>query len=251
MKVELPRSDVLGTRVNASSFEESVKLLEGFVERREPARFSAATVYSVMLGREDSGFREIVNGADYVMADGMPLVWALRRTGLAAERVHGDDFFLEVCRRHPEWRHYLIGGGAGQPEVARRVLEARFPGMRVVGTHATPVRPVPPAENERILTDIRRAEPDVVWVGMGTPAQDRWMAELGVRVGRPTVGVGSAFDLLTGVKRPTPEWMKRSGLQWLHRLWQEPRRLAYRYLVYNPLFLWCWLTGRRGGPGPR
>jgi N-acetylglucosaminyldiphosphoundecaprenol N-acetyl-beta-D-mannosaminyltransferase len=108
--------------------------------------------------------------------------------------------------------------------------------VQIVGAHATPARPVAPGETERILAGIREAGPDVVWVGMGTPAQDVWMAGVVARAALPMVGVGSLFDLLAGLTRPAPAWMKRAGLQWLFRLLQEPRRLAARYLYYNARF---------------
>ena len=147
------------------------------------------------------------------------------------------------------------GGGscwAGQPGAVRAELRARFPGLEVVGAHATPVRPIPALESERIVKAIRASGADVVWVGMGTPAQDVWMAANRERVGRPLVGVGSGFDLLSGRTRPTPAYLKEAGLQWVHRLAQEPGRLAGRYAVYNPLFVWHF--GRqliRGRAAPR
>ena len=235
---ELPRADILGTRVTASRFHEAVHALNGCIERREAAVFSAATVHSVMLGYRDLEYRAVVNASRYVMADGVPLVWAARRLGHAAERVHGDDLMLECARVHLGWRWFLLGGVSGQPEAVCDALHTRFPELVVVGTHPTPKRPLPEAENERVLEKIRESGADVVWVGMGTPAQDAWMAVNRERVDRPLVGVGSAFDLLSGRTRPTPEWMKRRGLQWVHRLVQEPRRLAGRYGVHNTLFLW-------------
>ena len=250
--VELPRVDILGTRVTASTFAEAMNALAGCVARLRPAVFGAATVYSVMLAREDAAYRAAVNATDYLMADGMPLVWGAQRLGSPAERVHGDDLLLACARAHPGWRWFLLGGAPGQPEAVRAALTARFPTLHVVGARATPVRPVPAPENERVLDEIRRSGANVVWVGMGTPAQDLWMAANRERVGLPLVGVGSAFDLLSGRTRSTPEWMKRSGLQWVHRLVQEPRRLARRYAVYNTLF--AWHLGRqllRGPGGPR
>lgn len=233
-----PRANILGTLVTVSSFEECIGWLARRVAAGEPAVLMAATVYSVMLGRAQPAYQALYNGADYVMADGMPLVWAARLLGYKAERVHGDDLLLACCQRFPRWRHYLLGGSPGQPELVARELTRRFPGLTVAGTTATPVRPLPATEAERVVRDIRATNAQMVWVGMGTPFQDHWLAQMRTATGIPMAGVGSAFDLLAGRKRPTPEWVKRAGLQWLHRLMQDPRRLAGRYLRYNPAFLW-------------
>lgn len=235
------RANILGTLVTTSTFDGALDWLDTCVQARRPLTMSAATVYSVMLGHGRPGYRATVNSAGYVMADGMPLVWAARLLKHPAERVHGDDFMLACCARFLHWRHFLVGGAPGQPEQIARALRQRFPGIQVVGSHATPLRPPPAAETERIIQAIHESEASMVWVGMGTPAQDDWMAAHGARVGIPLAGVGSVFNLLAGHTGPTPGWMKRSGLQWLFRLMQEPRRLTYRYLVYNPLFIWHFL----------
>lgn len=249
---DLPRVDILGTRVTASGFHEAVAALAGCVARGEPSVFCAANVYSVMLGRRDGAYRTLVNAASYVMADGMPLVWGARRLGYAAERVHGDDLLLACADRHREWKAFLLGGAPGQPEAVADELRARFPGIAIVGTRPTPVRPLPRSEREQTLAQIDASGAEVVWVGMGTPAQDVWMADTREEVGVPQVGVGSAFDLLSGRTRPTPAWMKEAGLQWVHRLAQEPRRLAGRYAVNNALFVWRFgqQLARRSGEGP-
>lgn len=238
MSARLPRVDVLGTRVTAASFAAARDFLAERVARAEPAVLCCANVYSVMLGVDDPGHRERINRASFVMADGMPLVWTLRLRGVRAERVHGDDLMLAACRDHPEWRHFLLGGLAGQPEAVAAALGRRVPGITIAGTWATPERPVAPAESTRIVDEIRRAAAQVVWVGMGTPEQDAWMDAHAREVGVPLVGVGSAFDVLAGRRRAAPAWMKRSGLQWLFRLLQEPQRLGPRYLHYNPRFVW-------------
>jgi N-acetylglucosaminyldiphosphoundecaprenol N-acetyl-beta-D-mannosaminyltransferase len=241
------RADCLGTRVSALSFDGAQQALAALVERGGGACVSPATVYSVMLGVDDPAYRLTVNAAAMVTADGMPLVWLQRRLGWAqAERVHNDDLWFACCARYPGWRHFLVGGRDGQPEVVAAALARRYPGIQVVGLHPTPQRPVPARTTRDIVARIREARPDIVWVGLGTPAQDWWMRSVADEVGVPLVGVGSAFDLLAGRTRPAPEWMKRQGLQWLFRLAQEPRRLGWRYLHYNSRFIAAVL--RRRGP---
>lgn len=199
---------------------------------------SSANVYSVMLGFDDPMYQGVVKRAVWVMADGMPLVWGLRRLGFPAERVHGDDLCLVFCRRRPEVRHFFLGGAHGQAEAAAAELSRRVPGIRIVGARSTPERPMPESHTAEAIRHLREVSAEVVWVGMGTPHQDDWMARHSVAVGVPLVGVGSLFDLLAGRTRPAPAWVKSSGLQWLFRFLQEPRRLGPRYLRHNPRFLW-------------
>lgn len=239
MSPPLPRVDVLGTRVSAATFVGAQDALAELVDRGEAAYVSPSTAYSLVLGLDDPAYRARVNAAAIVTADGMPVVWALRRLGQPqAERVHNDDLGLACCARFRHWRHYLVGGRDGQPEQVAAALRARFPGIDIVGMAATPQRPLPDETTAHIVADIAATGAQVVWVGMGTPAQDDWMHAVVAHVKAPMVGVGSLFDLLAGRTRAAPEWVKRSGLQWLFRLLQEPRRLARRYIVCNTRFVW-------------
>ncbi|HLE28913.1 MAG TPA: WecB/TagA/CpsF family glycosyltransferase [Anaerolineales bacterium] len=237
----LPRVNIVGTHITAASFEVAVSWLAEAVMARRAVFVSPATAYSVMLGRERPDYRAHVNQAAYVITDGMPLVWAVHWLGYTVDRVHGDDLMLACCERFPHWRHFLLGGASGQPEKVAGELRRRYPAIRICGHYATPVRPVPEAETANIIKAIYDTEAEVVWVGMGTPTQDDWMAVNVPAVKVPLIGVGSVFDMLAGRTRPAPEWMKRSGLQWLFRWMQEPRRLTRRYLLYNPLFIWHFL----------
>jgi N-acetylglucosaminyldiphosphoundecaprenol N-acetyl-beta-D-mannosaminyltransferase len=197
---------------------------------------SCANAFSLGLAQESPEYRRLLNGADIVTTDGMPVVWALRLFGRRSGRVHNDDLVLSCCAEFPAWRHYLVGGRDGQPEEVAEALRRRFPGIQIVGCTATPVRPVPEAETLSIARRIEESDADVVWAALGTPHQDYWMAAVAPRLAAPLVGCGSLLDLLAGRTKPAPEWMKRSGLQWLHRLIQEPRRLFFRYMYYNTKF---------------
>lgn len=244
-----PRTACLGTRVSVLGFDQAQLQLQALVQQRRGCYVSPATVYSLMLGVDQPAYRATVNAAALVTADGMPVVWLQRAMGQAqAQRVHNDDLWFACCARFKGWRHYLVGGREGQPEQVAQALRERYPGIDIVGMHPTPARPVPAATTAAIVADIRASGADIVWVGLGTPAQDDWMQSVVDRVDVPMVGVGSAFDLLAGRTRAAPEWMKRNGLQWLFRLLQEPRRLAWRYLYYNTRFVLAaaWqLAGRR------
>lgn len=241
----------LGTEVTALTFDGAQQALQALVQQRVGCYVSPATVYSLMLGVDQPGYRRLVNAAALVTADGMPVVWLQRGLGhRAAERVHNDDLWFACCARYTGWRHFLVGGRDGQPEVVAEALRVRYPGIDIVGLQATPLRPVPAAATADTVARIRQSGADVVWVGLGTPAQDEWMQAVVHEVGVPMVGVGSAFDLLAGRTRAAPGWMKRNGLQWLFRLAQEPHRLAWRYVYYNSRFvvaaLWQLLVDRRG-----
>ena len=243
---QLSRVQVLDTPVTVARQTEAEEFLAGLVAERRGGYLCNANVFSLMLAHDDLAFRAAQDGAALVMADGMPIVWLLRLLGHPADRVHGDDFFLACAARFPDWRHFFVGGAAGQAPAAASAARARFPGLLIAGARSTPRRPMPPGETERIVAEIRAARADVVWVGMGTPAQDLWMRAASPRLAAPMVGVGSLFDLLTGRTRAAPDWVKRAGLQWLLRLTQEPRRLGRRYLVQGPRFAWHLTRALRG-----
>ena len=234
----LPRAPVLGTDVTVCSFVQAQDHLAARVAAGAAGYFSCANAYSTTLALDDTELARVLRQACVVTADGMPVVWALHALKHPqAERVHNDDLFLACCQRFPDWRHFLVGGRVGQCDEVAAEMRRRFPGAVVVGTHATPVRPLPEADRQAILAQIALARPSIVWVGMGTPAQDHFMCDAQAQVGVPMVGVGSLFDLLSGRTRPVPAWAKRAGLQWAFRLAQEPRRLARRYLVHNTRFV--------------
>jgi N-acetylglucosaminyldiphosphoundecaprenol N-acetyl-beta-D-mannosaminyltransferase len=235
----LPQASVLGTPVTVCTFVQAQDELSRLVSRGSAAYVSCANAYSATLATDLPDFAAVLAAADMVTADGMAVVWALHAMGHAqAERVHNDDLFLACCARFPRWRHFLVGGRDGQTDQVAAAMRARFPGIQIAGGCATPLRPVPAEHQAQILALIRQNRPDIVWVGMGTPAQDHWMQAVAPQVDLPMVGVGSLFDLLAGRTRAAPQWVKRSGLQWAFRLMQEPRRLAGRYIVYNSRFVW-------------
>lgn len=244
--------DVAGVRVTAASFEEALGFLERCVACGDPAVLCCANAWSLVLATDDAEHRARLNRADFVMADGMPLVWLLRALGAPAERVHGDDLLLGACRAYPEWRHFLLGGAEGQPERVAEALVRHVPQLTIAGWCATPRRPLDVEETEGILETIAASDAQVVWVAMGTPAQDAWMDAHGRGAGVPMVGVGSAFDWLSGRTRRAPAPLRSVGLQWLHRLAQEPARLGPRYLRSNPRFAWLALRQLlASGPGSR
>jgi len=238
----IPRVDILGVGVSAIRMADALGTIEAWIARGERRYVCVTGVHGVMESRRDEPLRRIHNAAGLVTPDGMPLVWLCRRFGFRqVERVYGPDLLLACCQRSVPrgYRHYFYGGAPGVPETLAERLTSRFPGLAVVGTHSPPFRPLTAEEDADVVRRINAARPDIVWVGLSTPKQERWMA---AHVGRlnaaALIGVGAAFDFHAGVKRQAPRWIQRSGLEWLFRAVQEPGRLIPRYLSTHPSFLW-------------
>jgi N-acetylglucosaminyldiphosphoundecaprenol N-acetyl-beta-D-mannosaminyltransferase len=185
-------------------------------------------------------YRAIVNDADLVTPDGMPLVWALRLFGVArATRVYGPTLTEHVLQR-ASTAGVPVGFYGSSPQVLARLLEAcrqQFPGLRLGYSYAPPFRELTAAEDAAIVGEINASGARILFVGLGCPRQERWMASHKGRVNAVMLGVGAAFDFLSGVKPQAPAWMQRAGLEWLFRLASEPRRLWWRYAYHNPRFM--------------
>jgi N-acetylglucosaminyldiphosphoundecaprenol N-acetyl-beta-D-mannosaminyltransferase len=237
----IPRYNVLGVGVSVLTLDQARDLVVGVRGQRQAGYICLATVNSISEARRDPAYRRMLNASWLTTPDGMPMVWLAHRQGHpAVTRVYGPDLMLAVCAagRATGLRHYFYGGAPGIAEELARRLGARFPGLTIAGTYAPPYRPLTADEFTDLQTRISAAQPDVIWVGLGTPKQDRFMAGHWNRLDAGVlIGVGAAFDFHSGRLRQAPGWMQRSGLEWFYRLCQEPRRLAVRYLLYNPLFV--------------
>lgn len=241
MESDIRRVNILGVGISAMTMPQAVNQVAQWIDSRTCHYISVCTVHTVMECRRDEHVRRAVNAAGLATPDGMPLVWLSRWWGRCpVTRVYGPDLMLALCHLSVErgYSHYFYGGAAGIPELLAENLEQRFPGLKVAGAYSPPFRPLTPAEESQIITQINQTTPDIIWVGLGTPKQDLWMAAHRDQLTAPVlIGVGAAFDFHTGRIPQAPRWMQQNGLEWLFRLWQEPRRLWYRYLVYNPLFI--------------
>ena len=235
------RVNVLGVGISAADLAGAVEIIEGWIRRREKNYVCVTSVHGVMECQRDEGLRRIFNGSGLTTPDGMPLVWLGRLAGFRdMARVYGPDLLLALCERSVahRYRHFFYGAAPGVPERLSESLGERFPGLQMVGTHSPPFRPLTRPEREDTCDMINRARPDVVWVGLSTPKQERWMAEnQGGIDASVLIGVGAAFDFLSGRVRQAPRWVQRSGFEWLFRLIQDPRRLWRRYLINNPMFV--------------
>ncbi|HRI82371.1 MAG TPA: WecB/TagA/CpsF family glycosyltransferase [Opitutaceae bacterium] len=237
----VPRFNVQGVGISALTLTQAVDQVLQVRDQRQQGYVCTCTVHGVGEAQHHAAYRKILNESWLTTADGMPLVWLGRRQGYPQiNRVYGPDLMLAVCDRGRAagLRHYFYGGGPGVAERLRDKLAARFPGLQVAGTFTPPFRELHADEFAALQSDIAQKRPDLIWVGLGTPKQDEFMAANWAKLDTGLmIGVGAAFDFLSGQKKQAPRWMQRSGLEWLFRLGHEPRRLAYRYLVYNPLFL--------------
>lgn len=207
-----------------------------------------ADARSIIETRDDPALREIFNQAFLVTTDGMPLVW---RGPPGTQRVYGPDLLLAVCDagRASGLRHYFYGGAPGVATDLAAKLSQRFPGLAVAGTHTPPYRELTAEEENVLIADIATARPHVVWVGISTPKQERFMARLAPRLEAGLlIGVGAAFDFHSGRIAQAPRWIQRIGFEWLYRICREPGRLGPRYLRTHPRFFWLMLrellTGR-------
>ena len=239
------RINVLGVAISVTNMSEAVTAIQGWIKRNEHHYVCVTGVHGVMECQRDPYLTSVHNESGLTVPDGMPLAWAGRIEGFKdMGRVYGPDLMLEVCRVSVKERfsHFLYGGNAGVAKELRENLEKRFPGIRVVGTYTPPFRPLNSEEETDLADRVARAKPDVFWVGLSTPKQEYFMAKYLSKLDtKVMVGVGAAFDIHTGHVRDAPEWIKKLGMQWAHRLIQEPRRLWKRYLYNNPRFVCLYL----------
>jgi N-acetylglucosaminyldiphosphoundecaprenol N-acetyl-beta-D-mannosaminyltransferase len=234
-------ANVLGVGVSAVNMTQAIVACEGLIAADGRGYVSVTGVHGIMEAQSDPTFRDILRRSFLCVPDGMPTVWIGRLQGHRnMQRVYGPEFMLEFCRHSVSrgYRHFLYGGKQGIAEELATELRYRFAGLQIVGTYSPPFRPLTLEEEREIATMFTTCKPDVVWVGLSTPKQERFMAEYIDRLDtKLMIGVGAAFDVHTGHVKDAPAWVKASGLQWLHRLLQEPRRLWRRYLLNNPRFI--------------
>jgi N-acetylglucosaminyldiphosphoundecaprenol N-acetyl-beta-D-mannosaminyltransferase len=231
---------ILGMRVDATSYADASDRIISWAEAHESRSVCIASVNNVMVAQDDPGFRDVMNGADLVTPDGMPLVWGLRALGIAsASRVYGPELTPVVMTKAAE-KGVPIGLLGGTHEVLDRFIanvSVGRPGLRVAYRSSPPFRQATPEEEGKVARDINASGARIVFVGLGCPKQEVWMARQRGNVQAVMIGVGAAFDFLAGVKPQAPAWVRRSGLEWLFRLVTEPRRLWRRYLRQNPRFV--------------
>ena len=235
------RLNVLGVGVSAVDMQAAVRRIGDWIDGGDREYVCVTGVHGVMESQVSDELRAIHNGAGMVTPDGMPLAWLLRLAGFAdVSRVCGPDLMPAVFRAGESRgdRHFLYGATEAKLQQLEAGLLRRAPRAQIVGRYAPPFRPLTAVEADDVIMRIGDTRPDIVWIGLSTPKQERWMAEFRPRLNAPVlIGVGAAFDVHAGLLPRAPALMQRCGLEWLHRVCVEPRRLWRRYFYNNPRFL--------------
>lgn len=230
---------ILGVRVDATSYARATDQILDWAAHRLSRLVCCASVNNIMAARDSAEFKEVMDSADLVTSDGMPLVWLLRCMGVReAQRVYGPDLMPAVLESAAD-SGVPVGLYGGSPEVLGRLVErltTRFSKLNIAYAESPPYRQPTQEEDEGTTQAMAKAGVRILFVGLSTPKQERWMYSHRGRVDAVMLGVGAAFDFLAGAKPQAPHWMQRSGLEWLFRLATEPRRLWRRYLGQNPRF---------------
>jgi len=239
---KIQRFNVLGVSLCAMNLEIATKAVLEALALRHKGYICLRDVHGVIRAQSDEAFRHILNSAFLNTTDGMPLVWLGRREiGGFVDRVYGPDLMLEVFKatENTEFRHFFYGGAPGVAEALKSRIESQFPKAKICGVYCPPFRPLNAEEEAEFIALIQEKKPDLIWVGLSTPKQERFMAEYLPKLDTTLMfGVGAAFDFHTGRVSQAPRWIQRGGFEWLYRALTEPRRLGRRYLVTVPVFLW-------------
>ncbi|HEY5346166.1 MAG TPA: WecB/TagA/CpsF family glycosyltransferase [Verrucomicrobiae bacterium] len=249
------RINVLGVGLCVLNLPTALAAIADAVKLRRKGYICVTGVHGVMEAQTDDTFKKILNNAFLCTPDGMPMVWAGKLNGNAEmSRVYGPDLLLDVCA----WsetsgaKHFFYGGADGVAELLAQKLKLKFPKLEIVGTFTPPFRALNADEENKLREQVAAAQPDIFWVGLSTPKQEKFMAEFLPKLDTTLmIGVGAAFDFHSGRVKQAPRWMQRSGLEWFYRLCCEPRRLAKRYFKNNPLFalkFFAQLTGLKKFP---
>lgn len=235
-----PSRRVIVMRVDGTSYDDAVHTIFHWARHGESRSVCIANVHMAMECYDRPDFREIVNGADLVTPDGMPLVWVMRKIGLPLQqRVCGPALTLRICEQAAKEEVPLgfYGGTQETIDALRKNLEAKFPGIKIAFAKSPPFRALSEEEDAQDVSEINESGAKILLVGLGCPKQETWMAAHRGRVQTVMLGVGAAFDIHAGNVKPAPQWMQKSGLEWLYRLMKEPGRLWKRYFKHNPRFL--------------
>jgi N-acetylglucosaminyldiphosphoundecaprenol N-acetyl-beta-D-mannosaminyltransferase len=242
IETNVRRLSILGTPIDILSMESLLAIMEGWIHERDRAHWIACTnSHGVMEALRDDTFRRVLESADLSIPDGYRMVKIARRQGHAAEQLTGADLMGRFCDR-VRLRDYTSYFYGDTEEVLGKLVEnltVKYPGLKIAGTLSPPFRPLSHAEEESLIEQVNHARPDVLWVGLGLPKQERWISRNLHRLHVPVVvAVGAAFKFHSGIDARAPDWAVRNGLEWAWRFVREPRRLFRRYALLGPPFLW-------------
>ena len=236
------KREILGIPIAMTDYAGAIDAMDSMVTSRERGYVCAVAVHALTVGHDDPEMAEALREATLVLPDGMPVVWAANLLGEnLTDRVYGPELMLRYNDRCAERGHRVwLYGGRDQGSLVQLALNLRrrHPGINIVGGYSPPFRPMTEEEEDALVDQVNDARPDVLWVGIGVPKQEKWMARMRERLDVPVMcAVGAAFDFHAGRISQAPSWMQQRGLEWIYRIAQEPRRLLPRYLYFNPRFV--------------
>jgi N-acetylglucosaminyldiphosphoundecaprenol N-acetyl-beta-D-mannosaminyltransferase len=233
--------NILGVEISAINITQAIVIISDWILNKIPNYVCVTPVHALMDYRKNAELLMIANNSGLTTPDGMPIVWILKIAGFKyVDRVYGPDLMNELCRVSLEsgYKHFFYGNTDAVLSDLKEKLEEKYPGIQIAGSIAPPFRELTIQENEEICKQISASGADILWVGLGSPKQELWMYHHQGRIDVPVmIGVGAAFDFLSGNKPQAPRWIQRSGLEWFYRFLQEPRRLWKRYLLGYPRFV--------------
>ncbi|TAN41241.1 MAG: glycosyltransferase [Nitrospirae bacterium] len=231
---------VLGSFISTSDWKSILSDICSWASTRESRYICTCNVHSVVTARMDAAFKDVINSADMALPDGMPVVWLMRRDGFKGQqRISGPDLMWRLCEQALErgLPIFFLGNTEKVLGLLTQRLSTKFPELKIAGIYSPPFGTFSAQENEKIAAMINGSGANIVFVSLGCPKQEFWIAEQRGRINAVMIGVGAAFDFIAGTVKRAPLWMQRSGLEWFYRLISEPRRLWKRYLVTNTLFI--------------
>lgn len=242
--LKVPKAEIAGVGISITSRVDVLRYIEqAIVEHSLGHYIVTPNIDHIVKLQKDRVFREVYERAFLVLPDGMPIIWAARLLGIPLiEKISGSDLFPQLCMLSARkgYRLFFLGGREDAAIKAANVLRNRMPGVQIVGCYSPPFEfENNDDENKKIVKLIRNSHPDILCVGLGAPKQEKWIFKYRESLKVPvSIGVGISFEFIAGIVRRAPIWMRNSGLEWFWRLLMEPRRLARRYLIEDPRFLW-------------
>jgi N-acetylglucosaminyldiphosphoundecaprenol N-acetyl-beta-D-mannosaminyltransferase len=232
---------VLGTKISIVSYPELLNIIENKIKRGSNY-VCVAAVHLVMEAHQNNALRKFINKSLLTTADGMPLVWIAKQLlKRKIKRIYGPTVMIKLCKlaENKQYKVFLLGGAIGQSKDLINNLTSKYPKLKIVGFEETPIRPLPKNQNIKLVKKIKTLKPDIIFVGLGCPLQEKWIFQNYLKFNKGIfIGVGAAFDFISKRVKQAPKWIQNSGLEWLFRFLQDPLRLWKRYLIYNAKFIY-------------
>lgn len=239
-KSTIPTANIMGVEIAAIDMGWLLDFTAANIHELSGDYICVSNVHTTVMSYEDEAYRSIQNGGILAIPDGGPLSTLGRKRGFKMSRTTGPSYLTEILNQSKEkgYRHYFYGSTEETLTKLQKRIASDYPGVQIVGMYSPPFRALTKEEDDEVVTRINASDPDFIWVGLGAPKQEEWMAHHQGKVKGLMVGVGAAFDYLAGNIKRAPSWMQRLNLEWLYRLLQDPKRLFGRYVVTNSKFIW-------------